>query len=603
VTTAARGRTPRRTDEPWTVERGLVRSRLRRVALVRLPLTVLAAAVLGAFVDTRHGYLLAFAGIGGLSMTSTVVLSAIVARRAHPAERAIWRAWLVGMAGCWAVGVALAVTELTGAGGWQRLGPVVVPIVAVAFFVSHHHVFRARSGARGAFLDIAEATTAIVLVLAPVVPVVAEVVRSADDRPWTLAAAQVTLLSLASTCSLTMIYLRLERGKRRLEGIGLAASATTALNAVAQMWMGASGFTAPASVGLAMHALGLGTVALVPLYVTCEHKTGFRHLAPDEQIRTGAAVARWSLLSMPILLAEVVLLHDHTPWVGPYALAVLAGLVVVGAVRQEQTTKENRRLYAAVAEGAAERRLLVADVMRSMEHERHRLAGALHEQAASAYAVLVTFIASTGSRLDGGEWPDRQRHVADSLRDDLRQQAESLRRLSVALQPLDPVGGDQRDLVAPIAGCVDSLYGDAAPALTVEVHPDLHLDWTTRVLVFRIVEEALRNVWRHADARQIVVAVAPDRRGLRLSITDDGVGFDPSTTLFESGLDSMRNLAALGGGRVTIDAERGGGTQVTVHELGTVRLATAPAGGDPLAAAPRSRPALRLLRGERPDPG
>jgi signal transduction histidine kinase len=599
VNTAAHDRTPRRTDEPWTVGRGLVRSRLRRVALVRLPLTVLAAALLGAFIDTRHGYLLAFAGIGGLSLTSTVVLSWLVAHRAHPAERSIWQAWFVGMAGCWAVGVALAVTELTGADGWQRWGPVVVPIVAVPFFVSHHNVFRARSGARGAFLDIAEATTAIVLVLAPVVPVVSEVVRSADDRPWTIGAAQVMLLSLASTCSLTMIYLRLERGKRRLEGIGLTASAATAATAAAQMWMGASGFTAPASVGLALHALGLGTVALVPLYVTCEHKTGFRHLAPEEQIRTGAAVARWSLLSMPILLGVVVLMHDHTPWVGPYALGVLAGLVVVGAVRQAQTAKENRRLYAAVAEGAAERRRLVADVMRSMEHERHRLAGALHEQAASAYAVLVTFIASTGSRTDGGEWPDQHRHVADSLRDDLRQQAESLRHLSLALQPLDPVGGDQHDLVAPIAGCVDSLYGDDAPVLTVDVHPDLHLDWTTRVLVFRIVEEALRNVWRHADARQIVVAVAPDHRGLQLSIADDGVGFDPSTTLFESGLDSMRNLAGLGGGRVTIDAERGGGTQVTVRELGTVRHAASPTGGDPLGPSPR---ALRLLRSDRPDP-
>jgi signal transduction histidine kinase len=571
------------------------------VALVRLPLTVIAAALLGSVIHDRHGYVLAFAGVGALSMTSTVVISGVVARRAHPAERSIWQAWFVGLVASWVVGFALFVTELAGAQSWQRWAPVVVMIASLPFFVSHHYVFRARSGARGVFLDVAEATIAIVLVLAPVVPVVYEVVRSTEDRPWTTAAAEVTLLCLASTCSLAMICLRLERGKRRVEGIGLLASATTAANAVVQMWMGASGFSAPASLGLAMHAFCLGTVALVPLHVTSEHKTGFRRLAPEEQIRTGATVSRWSLLSMPILLAEVVLLRDRAPWVGPYALGVLAALVAVGAVRQDQTTKENRRLYAAVAEAAAERRLLVADVMRSMEHERHRLAGALHEQAASAYAVLVTFIASTGSRTDGGQWPEQYRHVADSLRADLRQQAESLRHLSLALQPLDPVGGDQHDLVAPIAGCVDSLYGDDAPSLRVEVHPDLYFDWTTRVLVFRIVEEALRNVWRHADADQIVVAVDPDRRGLRLSITDNGVGFDPSTTLFESGLDSMRNLAALGGGQVTIDAERGGGTQVTVHELGTVRLSRGSAGGEPTGPAPRSKPSLRLLRSERPD--
>ena len=97
MSAAARDRTRRRTDELWAGGRGLVRSRLQRVALVRLPLTVLAAAVLGTVIDGRHGYLLAFAGIGGLSMSSTVVISNVVARRAYPAERSIWQAWFVGM--------------------------------------------------------------------------------------------------------------------------------------------------------------------------------------------------------------------------------------------------------------------------------------------------------------------------------------------------------------------------------------------------------------------------------------------------------------------------------------------------------------------------
>jgi PAS domain S-box-containing protein len=94
---------------------------------------------------------------------------------------------------------------------------------------------------------------------------------------------------------------------------------------------------------------------------------------------------------------------------------------------------------------------------------------------------------------------------------------------------------------------------------------------------YRIIQEALTNVARHAEVDQVVVRIWTDRDTLNLQIADQGVGFDFHSTLYagsSNGLTSMLERAALLGGHLTIESAPSAGTHITVE------LPLKPAGGD-----------------------
>jgi signal transduction histidine kinase len=85
--------------------------------------------------------------------------------------------------------------------------------------------------------------------------------------------------------------------------------------------------------------------------------------------------------------------------------------------------------------------------------------------------------------------------------------------------------------------------------------------------VYRIAAEALRNAFRHAQARQIEVEIRYDERELRLRIRDDGKGFHSEVLQTERraghyGLDGMRERAGLMGGKLTVWSELNSGTEI-----------------------------------------
>ena len=136
----------------------------------------------------------------------------------------------------------------------------------------------------------------------------------------------------------------------------------------------------------------------------------------------------------------------------------------------------------------------------------------------------------------------------------------------------------------------------------------LVLDWISETIALRIIQEALRNVWLHSDARRVEVTIAAGDEGVvEVRVVDDGVGFDPVHTLFESGIAAMRSFAGAVDGRVTIDSARGAGTSVRATlgppagrgvgrrgrggrpRAGARARAPGPAGGASPPPGPRSR--------------
>jgi signal transduction histidine kinase len=147
-----------------------------------------------------------------------------------------------------------------------------------------------------------------------------------------------------------------------------------------------------------------------------------------------------------------------------------------------------------------------------------------------------------------------------------------------------------RDLRTPVQAYLHSLYGDRrAPELEVVTDPDVTLDWITETIMFRIVQEALRNVWRHSEATSVTVSlqVASDAEdAVEVRVEDDGVGFDCDATLFESGIGAMRSFAAFANGRLEV---------LSAPDQGTVVIARLANGRPPGPPAEPPRPRLRLV--------
>ncbi|TAK57567.1 MAG: sensor histidine kinase, partial [Dehalococcoidia bacterium] len=200
--------------------------------------------------------------------------------------------------------------------------------------------------------------------------------------------------------------------------------------------------------------------------------------------------------------------------------------------------------------------------------ERNRIALELHDEPAQALLVIC-------QRLDALAERERE-HRDDELAGELRGVRESvvrtltgLRRLSQGLRPriLDDHG-----LVAALEWLGDQIHDECGMKIQVEAEDLLkELPLNTQLLLFRVAQEAMRNVARHAGASRAVVSVRTDGRRLTMTITDDGRGFLVPPTLSDLagsgrlGLAGMAERVRLLGGVLNIRSVLGKGSMVEVE--------------------------------------
>jgi two-component system, NarL family, sensor kinase len=205
---------------------------------------------------------------------------------------------------------------------------------------------------------------------------------------------------------------------------------------------------------------------------------------------------------------------------------------------------------------------LLANAVTSSRRERRRVASYLHDGPVQELAGLAFSLAPVA---DGAETRGEEREAAlvRNVIDRLRGTVRDLRALLVDLHPptLASAGLDAalRDLVSPLAA--------QGAAVDLRVEGDERLDPETQALVYRVAQEAIRNVIAYADASTVSVLVDVVGSTVRLLVADDGRGFGAETRERRRadghlGLSLVEELAQQAGGSLTVDSREGEGTRV-----------------------------------------
>lgn len=197
-------------------------------------------------------------------------------------------------------------------------------------------------------------------------------------------------------------------------------------------------------------------------------------------------------------------------------------------------------------------------VIRAQEDERARIARELHDSAGQAMASILLLLKLTEQATS---LEDMRSRVTD-LRQLASQTAGDVRRIAMELRPslLDDLGIE----AAIQRQCSDlqersGLRIDAAVRISGRLEPEVE------TVVYRIVQEALTNAVRSADATSIDVSLDDVGGVLRLSIRDDGRGFDPDAVPLGLGLLGMKERAELLNGKLEITSAAGVGTTVELR--------------------------------------
>jgi PAS domain S-box-containing protein len=237
---------------------------------------------------------------------------------------------------------------------------------------------------------------------------------------------------------------------------------------------------------------------------------------------------------------------------------LLEQMAAVAAIAIQQAS-----LFEEVREGQKRLRTLSHKILDVQEAERKRIARELHDQIGQALTAIQISLHGLHSSSDNGS----NSAIEDSLAV-IDEALEQVHSLSLDLRPslLDDLG-----LVAALRWYVDRLASRTGLTSSFDADPsDIRLNPGIETACFRIAQEALTNILRHANARRVWVRIGQLRSGFKLSVKDDGVGFDVRAAMKRKGanaslgLRGMQERAIAAGGVVDIKSTEGNGTLVEV---------------------------------------
>jgi two-component system, NarL family, sensor kinase len=227
---------------------------------------------------------------------------------------------------------------------------------------------------------------------------------------------------------------------------------------------------------------------------------------------------------------------------------------------------QQRELIERLQQGQSYFQHLARSVWRVQEDERRRLARELHDGVGHSLTALIHLMAQASAALERPEEARERLARANAVAQSTLQETRALSRL-LRPQILDDLG-----LEAALRWLARSFHDDHRIATSLDCDqpfPAIESDLST--LIFRVTQESLSNIVKHAQAKHVEIALKQRASLLMLSIRDDGRGCD-ATAAFEkssqgasSGLGGLRDRVRLFGGTLRFDAKPDAGCTVSAQ--------------------------------------
>jgi two-component system sensor histidine kinase UhpB len=204
-----------------------------------------------------------------------------------------------------------------------------------------------------------------------------------------------------------------------------------------------------------------------------------------------------------------------------------------------------------------ERRESALRALAAQERERRRIARELHDEIGQTLTGLVLRSETIARR-----GPPALRGDLEELREEARRGAEDVRTIA---QRLRPEALDELGLPAALTALATTL--GQQPGLHVEraIEPALALSAEEELVIYRVAQEALTNVVRHARASRVMLTLGRDAHAVVLAVTDDGIGLPRSARGDWTGVRGMRERALLIGAELAVRAVPPHGTEVRLR--------------------------------------
>ncbi|HAS73944.1 MAG TPA: histidine kinase [Clostridiales bacterium UBA8960] len=215
-------------------------------------------------------------------------------------------------------------------------------------------------------------------------------------------------------------------------------------------------------------------------------------------------------------------------------------------------------------EDVKQKKELSIKIIEAQENEKKRISRDIHDGPAQSLANVI-FKAEYASKIIDSSPVKAKREISE-LQEDVRNTLKDIRKIIYDLMPMSL---DDLGLVPTIKKLISNIMDTSKLKIDFSVVQNAIIDdQLTTLMIFRVVQEAFNNILKHSKCKNVKLSMHISDIEIRLTISDDGVGFDVDKTVESPlgyGLYNMKERVEIVGGSLMIDSEANKGTTIKIR--------------------------------------